>query len=244
MRVAILSDIHGNRTAFEAVMADLQQTSPDLILHGGDLADGGSSPVEIVDRIRDLGWQGVVGNTDEMLFRPESLDEFAAQSSVPPSLWAAIREMAAVTHTVLGEERIVWLRSLERVQFQGPIALVHASPKSLWRAPTEKATDAELESVYGLLGHPTVVCGHIHRPYIRSVPSELTGEMLVCNAGSVGLSYDGDSRASYLLFDESRPTIRRVEYDVETEVKALASAGWPHADWIAKMLRTASPQMP
>lgn len=62
MRIAIVSDIHGNLTALEAVLADLRQTSPDLILHGGDLADSGSSPVEIVDRIRDLGWQGVVGN--------------------------------------------------------------------------------------------------------------------------------------------------------------------------------------
>src|SRR6266478_3239047 len=73
MRIAIVSDIHGNRTAFEAVLADLRHTSPDLILHGGDLADGGASPVEIVDQIRELGWQGVVGNTDEMLFRPASL---------------------------------------------------------------------------------------------------------------------------------------------------------------------------
>jgi predicted phosphodiesterase len=52
MRIAIVSDIHGNRTAFEAVLVDLRQTAPDLILHGGDLADGGASPVEIVDRIR------------------------------------------------------------------------------------------------------------------------------------------------------------------------------------------------
>ena len=106
MRIAIVSDIHGNRTAFEAVLADLQQTSPDLVLHGGDLADGGSSPVEIIDCIRDLGWEGVLGNTDEMLFRPESLEEFARQSSAPPSLWTAIREMAAATRTKLGEERI------------------------------------------------------------------------------------------------------------------------------------------
>jgi 3',5'-cyclic AMP phosphodiesterase CpdA len=80
MRIAIVSDIHGNLTALEAVLADLRQTSPDLILHGGDLADSGASPVEIVDRIRDLGWQGVVGNTDEMLFSPKSLQEFASQS--------------------------------------------------------------------------------------------------------------------------------------------------------------------
>ena len=72
MRIAVLSDFHGNRTALEAVLADLRRTAPDLLLHGGDLADGGASPVEIVDCIRDLGWPGVLGNTDEMLFRPES----------------------------------------------------------------------------------------------------------------------------------------------------------------------------
>lgn len=86
MRIAIVSDIHGNRTALEAVLADLRQTAPDLIFHGGDLADGGASPVEVLDQIRDLGWQGVVGNTDEMLFQPESLEEFASQSAAPPSL--------------------------------------------------------------------------------------------------------------------------------------------------------------
>src|SRR5260370_9128230 len=112
MRIAIVSDIHGNRTAFEAVLADLRQTSPDLILHGGDLADGGASPVEIVDRIRDLGWQGVIGNTDEMLAAPESLEEFARQSSAPPSLWAAILDMAAATREALWQNRLARLRGL------------------------------------------------------------------------------------------------------------------------------------
>ena len=51
MRIAVLPDIHGNRTAFEAVLADLQQSSPDLILHGGHLADAGARPVDIVDRV-------------------------------------------------------------------------------------------------------------------------------------------------------------------------------------------------
>src|SRR5882762_5412441 len=92
MRIAILSDIHGNRTAFEAVLADLQQTSPDLILQGGDLADGGSSPVEIVDRIRDFGWQGVIGNTDEMLCMPETLTEFASKAPHLQSLFVVIAE--------------------------------------------------------------------------------------------------------------------------------------------------------
>src|SRR5438128_8792498 len=142
MRIAILSDIHGNRTAFEAVLADLQQTSPDLILHGGDLADAGASPVEIVDRIRDLGWPGVVGNTDELVFRPESLEEFASQSSAPPSLWTMIRQMAAMTRAMLGQERTAWLHGLPRVHIQCRIALVHGAPERVWRSPAPDATDA------------------------------------------------------------------------------------------------------
>ena len=129
MRIAIVSDIHGNLTAFEAVLADLQQTSPDLILHGGDLADSGGSPGDIVDQIRDLGWHGVLGNTDEMLFKPESLTDFADQSPHLKSTFAAVEEMAATTREALGEERLAWLSSLPRTQIHVPISLVHASPE-------------------------------------------------------------------------------------------------------------------
>jgi putative phosphoesterase len=239
MRIAVLSDIHGNLAALEAVLADLRQTSPDLILHGGDLADAGANPVEIVDRIRDLGWEGVAGNTDEMLFRPESLDEFAKQSPAPGSLFAAIGEMAAATREALGEERIAWLRGLPRMQTHGSMGLVHASPESMWRAPAADADDAALEAVYAPLGRPLAVYGHIHHSYIRSVAG-----MVVANSGSVSLSYDGDRRAAYLLLDESTPTIRRVEYNVDLELKALSACGRPHADWVAKILSSARPQLP
>jgi hypothetical protein len=67
--------------------------------------------------------------------------------------------------------------------------------------------------------------------------------MIVANTGSVSLSYDGDRRAAYLLLDDSQPTIRRVEYDVESELKALSSCGLPHSEWVVKTLETARPQM-
>jgi predicted phosphodiesterase len=239
MRIAIVSDIHGNRTAFEAVLEDLRQTSPDLILHGGDLVASGASPAEIVDSIRDLGWQGVVGNTDEMLWMPESLTELANQSPKLQPLLAAIQEMAVVTRAALGEERLAWLRGLPRIQIHSPMALVHASPENLWRAPLLAASDAELESVYGPLGQPIAIYAHIHRSYIRSVSG-----MIVANTGSVSLSYDGDRRAAYLLLDESKPAIRRVEYDVDKELKALSGCGLPDADWVAKILESGCPQMP
>ena len=239
MRIAIVSDIHGNLTAFEAVLRDLRQTSPDLIFHGGDLADAGASPVEIVDRIRELGWAGVVGNTDEMLAMPETLEEFASQSKAPASLWAVVREMAVFTRAALGEERIAWLRGLPQIQKHGPVALVHAIPENRWKAPMPEASDAEMEAAYSPLGREIVVYGHIHRPFVRRI-----SKMTVINTGSVSLSYDGDRRAAYLLLDESEATIRRVEYDVDREITALADCGLPHPGWIAKTLESGRPQMP
>src|SRR5271157_871623 len=146
-------------------------------------------------------------------------------------LYRGEEEMAAATREALGEERLAWLRGLPRLQIHGAMALVHASPESPWRAPAHTAGDAELESVYAPLGQPVAIYGHIHRSYIRSVAG-----MTVANTGSVSLSYDGDRRAAYLLLDESKPTIRRVEYDVDREIRALSGCGLPYADWVAKIL--------
>jgi hypothetical protein len=181
-----------------------------------------------------------VGNTDELLFKPASLTDFASQSpNNLHRLFAAIEEMAAATRDRLGEEGLAWLHSLPRVQIHPPMALVHASPPTPWRAPTPEASDVELESVYWPLDQPVAVYAHIHRSYVRRVAG-----MAVANTGSVSLSYDGDRRASYLLLDESEPIIRRVEYDVDKELKSLSNSGLPHAHWIAKTLETGRPQMP
>ena len=231
MRIAIVSDIHGNRTALEAVAADVRSLSPDLILHGGDLADGGPDPAGVVDRIREFGWRGVLGNTDEAHTRPQSLEEFAAQSGAPASLWAAIREMAAWTRERLNDDRIAWMSTLPLVHRDEDFALVHASPADPWRTAVDGA--------FAVLGAPVVVHGHIHRSFIRH-----SGGFVLVNAGSVSLSYDGDPRASYVLIDRGKPSIRRVVYDVEREIAALSVCGMPHAEWMIRTLRAAAPQMP
>jgi len=221
------------------VLADLREMAPDLVLHGGDLVHGGSSSAEIVDQVRDLGWQGVVGNTDELMFRPESLTEFGSKLPQLQSLWAAIEEMAAVERQKLGDERLEWLRALPQRQVHGSLALVHASPESCWRGPMPEATNQDLEETFSSLRRPVAVYAHVHRSFVRPVTS-----MTVVNTGSVSLSHDGDPRAAYLLLDDEFPTIRRVEYDVEREVKALSGSGLPHAEWIARALQSARPQMP
>lgn len=221
------------------MLADLRETSPDLVLHGGDLSDNGSSPVEIVDHIRALGWPGVIGNTDEMLAGPQSLADFAQSSPQMQPLLPIIEEMAHWTRQQLGESRLSWLRALPRTHLTELVALVHASPASCWRSPAPESPDADFESVYAPLARKLAVYGHVHRPFIRP----LNG-MTVVNTGSVGLSYDGDARASYLILQGDKPSICRVEYDIERELKRLRDATLPHHDWIAKTLKSARPQMP
>jgi len=234
MRIAVVSDIHGNLTALEAVVADLRRCAPDLVLQGGDLPLSGAHPGEVVDRVRELGWPGVCGNTDEVLWAPELLSDLARRQPQLHAMWQVIEQITARTCEWLGEERLGWLRGLPREHRLGPVALVHASPGDLWRSPLADASDADLKATYQALAAPIVVYGHIHRPFVRKL-----GARVVANTGSVSLSYDGDPRASYLLVDGLDVTIRRVEYDVEREAAALRRSGLPRSDWLCATLRAA-----
>jgi predicted phosphodiesterase len=234
LRVALVSDIHGNLTALEAVVADLRRRGADVVVHGGDLALMGPRPAEVVDRVRELGWPGVVGNTDELLWQPE---EHERQRSRAPKL-ARLLELifdvyAPDTRERLGEERLAWLRTLDPEHRIDGLTVVHAQPDDLWRAPMPDATDDELRATYESLAAERVAYGHIHRPFARRA-----GGMIVANAGSVGLPWDGDPRAAYLLFEDGVPNIVRVEYDVEAEGRALRSAGHPDGERLAQMRRT------
>ncbi len=234
MRIAILSDVHGNLTALEAVVADLERQSPDLVVHGGDLALTGAQPAEVVDLVREHGWPGVVGNTDEVLWRPE---ELAVQEERMPKLQALLRDVfeaqAPVTREQLGDERIEWLRGLPAEWRRDELLLIHAAPGDLWRAPMADADDDALIETYGGREAATVVYGHIHRPYVR----KLAG-LTVCNSGSVGQPFDDDWRAAYLLIEDGEPEIRRVEYDLERELDVLSRWAYPDASRIVEMRRT------
>lgn len=231
MRIAFVADIHGNRRAFDAVLADLRQVAPDLILQGGDLAYGGSHPAEIIDQVRSLGWPGIRGNTDEMLWSAKSLTDFAEATPKLGPLLGAIQELIPPTVESLGEERLRWMEGLP-CQYAGEgFCLLHASPGDLWRAPMPDASEEELQRTYGSLGAKLVVYGHIHRSFVRRV-----GNMTVANTGSVSQSYDGDTRASYLLMDGESVVIRRVAYDVQQEADDLLRSGLPRSRWLSQIL--------
>lgn len=236
MRIAILADIHGNLTALDAVLADLREQKPDAIYHGGDLAFGGCNPAEVIDCIVQEGWKGVLGNTDEMLWDTSARAALEAAAPKLKPLFKVLFDLSGpATKQMIGPSRLAWLRALPTDLRDENLALMHASPGNLWRAPMDTADDAELESAYKSIGLPLIVYGHIHRPFIRKV-----GGMTVCNSGSVGSPYDGDPRSSYLMIDDGKPTICRVAYNVEKEVGRLLASDYPHKEWIAEMRRKGS----
>ena len=233
MRIAVLSDIHGNLTALEAVLSDLKQMAPDVVVQGGDLAASGHRPAQVIDHVRTLGWIGVRGNTDEMLWAPEDGQAILATTpKLKNLLTILLSAFAPATSHLIGEERLAWLRRLPAAQQVEGIAVIHASPTSVWVAPMPNCTDEELAATYAGLSASAVVYGHIHRPYVRKL-----SHMTVANCGSVGLPYDGDQRAAYLLIDRDDFVIRRVEYDVNREIQSLLHSNYPYAHWLASILR-------
>jgi putative phosphoesterase len=234
MRIAVLCDIHGNLAALAAVAADLAVVEPDVVVVGGDLAANGARPAEVIDFVRERGWSSILGNTDEMLWRPELLEELLQRAPGRGHLRRILFEdVAPYTAARLGPERVAWLRQLPRSWSGGGVTVCHASPHDVWRAPPADAPDEELESVFGVVATPVVVYGHIHRPFVRRTPTRT-----IVNAGSVSLSYDGDTRAGYAVVDRHEAHIRRVPYDVEAEARRLVDGGHPHGDWLGRILRT------
>lgn len=218
MKLAIVSDVHGNLVALEAVLADLERVRPDVVVHGGDLAFNGPRPAECVDRIRELGWPGVLGNMDEALV--------TKRSQAPRISWAAER---------IGLERNAWLQGHPMEwRDENQLALVHAAPGDLWKGVQPETDDAELRAIYGPLGAAVAVYCHIHKPFVRPI-----GDLTVANTGSVGLPMDGLPQASYLLIEDGTPEVRRVAHDVERSIADALASGMPDADYLAESYRLA-----
>jgi predicted phosphodiesterase len=233
LRIAVVSDIHGNMTALEAVIADLETVAPDLVVHGGDLCSG-SRAADVIDRIRGLGWPGVYGNTDEMLWVTGKADDYLAGVGLHRMREIVARQIA-FTLAELGPDRLAWLRGLPLRWAAHNLAVVHSRPDDAWSITPADAPDEEMARIYGPLASRHVVYGHIHRPFVRRLPGFVLG-----NSGCLSLSYDGDPRAAYALVEPEGIAIRRVEYDIEREARELVSRGFPYAAWMAEILRKAS----
>jgi putative phosphoesterase len=231
VKIAIVADVHGNLTALKAVIADIREIGADVVINAGDLVGSGARPAEVVDLVESLNWPGVIGNTDEVLWRPEPLRAIADRLPKLKPTWDAVFADVERTRDALGPRRIEWLYGLQHTWSDGDLAVVHASPATTWNAPSPDDADDEFVRTYAELGSTLVVFGHLHVPFERRI-----GDLIVANAGSVGLPYDGDPRASYLIVEDGRPRSRRVAYDIDAEIRAVETHCIPNAAWIAAML--------
>jgi putative phosphoesterase len=233
VKIAVVSDVHGNLTALETVIRDIQRVGVDLVVNGGDLIGSGPRPAEVIDRVAGLGWQGIIGNTDEVLWNAQPLIDLAARLPAMKTTWNMVLDDVEWTRSAIGNDRIQWLRSLPGLFVATDVAIVHASPGDTWKDPGPTASDDELAAVYATLRSPAVVFGHLHVPFVRPVH-----DFIVANSGSAGMPYDGDPRASYLVIEDGQPTVRRVAYDIDSEIEALAVRNHPHRDWMSAILRS------
>jgi len=224
VRVAVVSDIHGNLPALEAVIEDLAATVPDQVVLGGDLAMGGPNAPEVVDRVRELGWPSVLGNTDAALGGLEAIPQAARGGFIPT--------VAAHTSKLLGPERTAWLTGLPMEWRADDLVVVHAVPGDCWAIVSHDASDATMRETYSAVGAQVVTYGHIHHAFVRRL-----GDLTVVNSGSVSLSLDHDVRASYVIVDGYQVEHRRVDYDLEKVAADYFARGYPMADSYVTWLR-------
>jgi predicted phosphodiesterase len=240
-RIAVLSDVHGNLLALEAVRAALKKERPDGVMICGDLVLNGPDPVGVVDAIRELESDGalvVAGNTDIAV---ADFDYAAAFPSLMDGIPESIRSAAEWAHDELGQERIDWLRRLpsERRLRVGEMLLLatHASPGSQTEG-FDGALDPNVTIERAARTDARVICcGHTHLPEVRDL-----GWKLIVNAGSAGYVFDGEPTASWALVEvddaQVGGEIRRAEFDALAVSNALSVRGLPGDVYRAATVRT------
>ena len=229
MRIAVLSDIHANLPALDAVLAAAGDV--DAVWHLGDVVGYGPDPDGVVARLRSVGATGVRGNHDAAACGGIEIDWFNPEA----------RRAMEWTRAAIGPETVEWLSALpERRTIEG-CEQVHGSPREpLWEYITSmgvaRANLAVLTAPIGLHGHTHVPVAwvedagriELHRPGRDSI-LELGGRRALINPGSVGQPRDGDRDASYLILDPDAGTVswHRVGYDVAAVQRAMRDAGLP-----------------
>jgi putative phosphoesterase len=220
-----LYDIHGNLPALEAVLQEVASEQVDLIVVGGDVASG-PMPAETLDRLRELSApvRFVRGNADREL--ADAYERWAAGALALPkepewmNVWPA---------KLLGPRHRAQLARFEPVvsvesQDLGEILFCHATPRSDEEFVTRETTDERLAQALGDASAQLVVAGHVHMQMDRLVD----GKRFV-NAGSVGMPYEDEAGAYWLLLG-SEVALRRTVYDYERAAAAIRATGYPDAE--------------
>lgn len=229
MRIAVLSDVHGNLPALEAVLDALKPY--DAVWQLGDVVGYGPQPDEVVARLAAEGAIGVRGNHDSAAIGELSTEDFNDDARAAVE-WTAERMEPATRE---------WLAQMPLRDVEAPFTLVHGSPRDptweyVFTAGVARANLAEFSTAHCLVGHTHVPLVFRQRGSGMETiaprpgaPMRLDGQRLVVNPGSVGQPRDGDPRSSALVLDTDTGVLewRRVEYPIEHVQKLMAQVGLP-----------------
>ncbi|MBN1824852.1 MAG: metallophosphoesterase family protein [Candidatus Eisenbacteria bacterium] len=230
MRIAFLSDIHGNLEALEAAFEAIGREKVDQVVCLGDIVGYGADPDGCVNRIRERANHAVLGNHDAAVIGTTSIERFNAHA----------RAAVHWTRRHLSDENAEWLRALP-LKFHGEEFLaVHASP--FQAASWIYVVDQELaEEAFHAFEEPVCFLGHSHVPAVfregDGGPVEIVdgavtlpeGGRFIINVGSVGQPRDRDPRFSFGIYDNATLELRivRGDYDRETASRKILDAGLP-----------------
>ncbi len=240
MRVAVVSDIHSNRHAFEAVLADVEAAGTDEVWCLGDLVGYGADPDACVELARERAAICLAGNHDLAVTGALGIEEFSRGAAIS----------ARWTRDVIAEENLVFLRGLKPVGEDSGIGLYHASPRDpIWEyvlSTTQAGACMDtMEPRVGAVGH-----SHVALWFNRADGGPVSGDHApagteldlsqgdwIVNPGGVGQPRDGDPRAAWLLLDTRAATAewRREDYDIAGAQAAIRAARLP--DSLAERLR-------
>ncbi|MFN8440024.1 MAG: metallophosphoesterase family protein [Caldilineaceae bacterium] len=240
MRVAFLADIHGNLPALEAVIADLKVQAPDQVVLVGDQINRCPWTNEVLDLLAGFDWPTIYGNHEYIIARlgtPENFYPFTDPLRYPTLWW---------THARLTPSHLAALHQLPaELTLTYPdlpsIYVTHGLPGNCYRGFLPEDSDDHIHQLLEHVEPSYIVSAHTHRPMDRSVPSGGTetskilnglhpqaSKCRILNPGSVGLPYNGDVRAQYLLLDsqigEWLPVFRQIDYDIDRLVKEFETS--------------------
>jgi Predicted phosphoesterase len=241
IRIAALSDIHGNLPALEAVRRAVDAARPDYVAICGDLVFNGPDPVATLTLIRELERAGAyvtIGNTDIAVADGDFTAAFPWFTEGAPDSHLAAAEWA---RDQIGDDGVDYLRRLpweRRLRVGDDLVLFcHASPGSLTDGfPEDLDPVVTIDRISGT-DAKVIVCGHTHVPEVREV-----GWRTIVNVGSAGYVFDGDPSASWALIEieggEIKAEIKRTTYDIMAASDAVSARGLPGDVYRAATIRT------
>ena len=219
MRIAVLSDVHGNLPALEAVLAEVEDEGFDLIVSAGDVV-AGPMPRECLERLAGFGdrvrW--VMGNADREVVAAfdGALADDPADSATRDAHFAAAR---------LERRHRDLLASFAPAVVAGQALVCHGTPASDTQILTPRSSPERFAAALEGVDAPVAVGGHVHLQFLQRA-----GSTLWCNAGSVGLPYEGAPGAYWLALTSEAPNLRRTRYDVDAAHAAIAATGYAGAE--------------